>query len=166
VNKQARLSWRRPVELVRRLLRQGVTPGRLAFSLALGLTVGVAPLLWGTTLICALLAWRLKLNPVAVQAANYACYPLQVALLVPFFIGGQQIFDPSGIPAGELWRQSLDQGPLALGEHFWLASLRALALWALAAPLLLALGQALFFLPLRRWRQASPDPPDRDHMPC
>jgi hypothetical protein len=103
---------------------------------------------------------------VAVQAANYACYPLQVALLVPFFIGGQQIFDPSGIPAAELWRQSLAQGPLALGEHFWLANLRALALWALAAPLLLALGQALFFLPLRRWRQASPDPPDRDHMPC
>jgi uncharacterized protein (DUF2062 family) len=73
-------AWRRPGTVLRQLMQQDF-PGRLAFSLALGMTIGLAPLFWGTTLICGVLAWRLNLNQLAVQMANFACYPLQILLL-------------------------------------------------------------------------------------
>jgi uncharacterized protein (DUF2062 family) len=70
-------------------LRQGLTPRRLAFTLALGLAVGCMPIVGVTTLACAVLAVALRLNLPALQAANYAAFPFQLALIVPFVRLGQ-----------------------------------------------------------------------------
>jgi len=70
----------------------GLTPRKLAMTLCIGTALGVMPLLWGTTLICILMAHLFKLNHVALQSVNYLVYPLQLALLVPFFKLGAWLF--------------------------------------------------------------------------
>jgi uncharacterized protein (DUF2062 family) len=147
---------RRPASVLQRLLRQGCSPGRLALSVAVGATIGLAPLIWGSSLICAGLAWRLKLNQLAVQVGNYACYPLQIALFVPFLLAGQKLFLPSA-PACSLtaWQALLIADPLLFLRSFWLANLYALVVWLLLAPLWFY----CCFLPVRafllRWNRSA-----------
>jgi uncharacterized protein (DUF2062 family) len=74
------------------LLRQGISPQRLALTLALGFAIGCFPMLGIPTVLCALLALTLKLNLPAIQAANYAVMPLQMALVVPFARLGGRLF--------------------------------------------------------------------------
>jgi uncharacterized protein (DUF2062 family) len=52
-------------------LTQGISPRRLAFTLALGFAIGCIPVVGIPTALCALLALALRLNLPAIQAANY-----------------------------------------------------------------------------------------------
>ena len=74
-------------------LRQGVSPRRLALTLALGFAIGCLPVVGITTLLCAGLALALRLNLPAITAANYVVMPLQVALIVPFVRMGGWLFN-------------------------------------------------------------------------
>ena len=73
-------------------LRQGISPRRLALTLALGFVVGCIPVVGIPSLLCAALALALRLNLPAIQAANYAAMPLQLALIVPFLRLGERLF--------------------------------------------------------------------------
>lgn len=71
-------------------LLQGISPNRLAITLAVGFVLGCIPIIGLPTALCALLAAALRLNLPAIQFANYAAMPFQVALFVPFVrIGGK-----------------------------------------------------------------------------
>lgn len=113
-------------------LRQGVTPFRLALTLALGFAIGCIPVIGIPTLLCAGLAIGFGLNLPAIQAANYAAMPLQLLLLVPFIRMGQRIFSWTPIhtlTAGTL----LHQPPLHFASQMgWLAAEAVLA-WVLVA---------------------------------
>jgi uncharacterized protein (DUF2062 family) len=90
-------------------LLQGISPRRLAFTLALGFAIGCIPVVGITTLVCAALALVLRLNLPAIQAANYAVMPLQLVLIVPFVrLGGWLLASGSGqaAKAGALLRLS------------------------------------------------------------
>lgn len=78
-------------------LRQGISPQRLALTLALGFAIGCFPVVGVPTAVCALVALGLKLNLPAIQAANYVAMPLQVVLMAPFVrLGGWMFaFGPS-----------------------------------------------------------------------
>lgn len=65
-------------------LRQGISPRRLALTLALGFAIGCLPMVGLPTALCVVLAFALKLNMPAIQAANYAVMPLQLILVAPF----------------------------------------------------------------------------------
>jgi uncharacterized protein (DUF2062 family) len=70
-------------------LRQGISPRRLALTLALGFAIGCFPVVGIPTALCALLALALRLNLPVIQAANYIVMPLQLVLIVPFVrLGG------------------------------------------------------------------------------
>lgn len=135
-------------------LRQGITPGRLAGSLALGLAIGIIPFPGVATPACAALALGLRLNQPAIQVANYAAYPLQIALLIPFFKLGAWTF---GAPPVAFSLAHL-RADLALGigqtlERYGMAGLRAVGAWALLAVpatllLLVILRGLLRYLPL------------------
>ncbi|WP_109486741.1 DUF2062 domain-containing protein [Occallatibacter savannae] len=73
-------------------LSQGVSPERLALTLALGFAIGCLPMIGIPTALCLVLALGLRLNVPAIQAANYAAMPLQVALIFPFVRLGQWMF--------------------------------------------------------------------------
>jgi uncharacterized protein (DUF2062 family) len=81
-------------------LRQGVSPRRLALTLALGFAIGCFPVVGIPTALCALLALTLRLNLPAIQAANYLVMPLQLLLIVPFVrLGGWLLASGTNQPA-------------------------------------------------------------------
>ncbi len=86
-------------------LRQGISPQRLALTLALGFAIGCIPVLGIPTVLCAALALSLRLNMPAIQAANYLAMPLQLFLVVPFVRLGGWLLDSEP-------RQALTAGPL------------------------------------------------------
>jgi hypothetical protein len=72
-------------------LRQGISPGRLALTLALGFAIGCIPVLGVTTALCVVVALTLRLNLPIIQAANWSAMPVQLLLLVPFVRLGERI---------------------------------------------------------------------------
>src|SRR3546814_7810456 len=63
--------WRRwLIDPVVAQLRQGITPERIALTLALASIISVFPILGSTTLLCALVAAWLRLNQPLIQLAN------------------------------------------------------------------------------------------------
>ncbi len=86
-----------PVASIQRIsviwLRQGVSPDRLALTLALGFAIGCIPVLGAPTLLCAVLALALRLDLPAIQAANFAAMPLQLVLIAPFLRLGGWLLD-------------------------------------------------------------------------
>ena len=66
------------------LLKQGLSPSKLALVIALGMTLSVFPLLGTTTLLCTLVALFLHLNLPAIQVANYMAFPLQIIFFFLF----------------------------------------------------------------------------------
>lgn len=73
-------------------LKQGTTPEKLARSIALGATISVFPILGATTSLCFIAGLALRLNPIAIQAANYLFTPLQLASIPLFIKSGEWLF--------------------------------------------------------------------------
>ncbi len=129
-----------------RLRVQTESPHRLALGFAVGAVLGLSPLLWGSSLLGIALAWRLRLNLLAVQVGNCASYPLHVALFVPFLWVGQKLL-PDTLQTLSLsaWPVVLAAGPRSFLHSFWQANLGALIVWLLSSPLWLG----IFYLGLR-----------------
>jgi uncharacterized protein (DUF2062 family) len=129
-------------------LSQGVSPRRLALTLALGLAIGCNPVFGVSTLVCAALAFGLRLNLPAIQAANYAVMPLQLLLIVPFVRLGGWLFTSSQVQAT---RASVlaHASPLVLVREFGGLAAQALLAWLIiAVPMVILLTFA--FTPLLR----------------
>ena len=73
------------------LLKQGLSPSKLALVIALGMTLSVFPVIGTTTLLCTLAAILFRLNLPAIQVANYVAFPFQVILSFPFLQIGERI---------------------------------------------------------------------------
>jgi uncharacterized protein (DUF2062 family) len=114
------------------LLRQGISPRRLALTLALGFAIGCIPVVGIPTALCAVLALALRLNLPAIQAANYAVMPLQLVLIVPFVRLGGWLF-ASG-PRQEFAARTL----LHLSSYTLFSQLGALTGYAMLAWLVIA----------------------------
>jgi uncharacterized protein (DUF2062 family) len=80
-------------------LSQGISPHRLALTLALGFAVGCIPVIGIPTVLCAGLALALRLNLPVIQMANYVAMPVQLALIVPFVRLGRWLVPSHGRPA-------------------------------------------------------------------
>ena len=127
--------WRRRiVQPVVSLLKQGITPTRLALSLALGCAMGVFPLLGTTTMLCVALAAVFRLNYAAIQLTNWLVYPLQLLLLLPFVRTGEWMFraEPFPLSVSELVAVA-KEGPLQVFSLFGESIGHALAAWFVIA---------------------------------
>jgi uncharacterized protein (DUF2062 family) len=130
-------------------LSQGVSPRRLALTLALGFAIGCIPVIGIPTVLCATIALALRLNLPAIQAANYAAMPLQLALIVPFMRMGRWLVSAESTrlvqPGGVLSLSSL-----GIASHMSLLAGQALLAWLLVAIPAVALMTATLTLMLRR----------------
>ena len=126
---------RRLVRPVIELLRQGVTPEKIALSLVFGITLGVFPVLGSTTLLCAIAALAFRLNLPAIQIVNYFVYPLQIALLIPFFRLGEKLFGaqhpPLSVPQIYAMIHTSMTGAI---RALWTTTWHAIVVWSLLAP--------------------------------
>jgi uncharacterized protein (DUF2062 family) len=130
-------------------LRQGMTPRRLALTLALGFAIGCIPVVGIPTLVCAALAMALRLNLPAIQAANYVAMPFQVLLIVPFVRLGGWLFS-SGPRVQVSLNMLLHASPLVLFTQMGHLAEMALAAWLLIAIPTVALLTVSLTVLLRR----------------
>jgi uncharacterized protein (DUF2062 family) len=147
---------RRIVSPLLALLRQGVTPDKLALSLALGMSIGLVPVLGVSTALCAVVALGLRLNMPAIQLVNYLLTPLQLLAVIPFLRFGEWIAQaprsPITLEAG-LTLQS--QGAIHAVTVLATAIIHATLGWIVLAPVAaFALYQALH--PILRRLAPSP----------
>jgi uncharacterized protein (DUF2062 family) len=153
--------YRRTILPILALLRVGASPERLAWSIAAGLVIGINPLPGSATLLCLAVAAVFRLNVAASQVANYAIYPLQLLLFVPFLHVGTKVFHtapPPLTPAAIM--EEAKRHPLDLMRELWRWEWHALVVWAVlglaAAPLIaLAVRPLLHRLLHRVQRQDS-----------
>lgn len=105
-----------------KLLKQGVSPKKLAWSVAVGFLLGVSPLFGITTLLGVAIGLLFRLNIAAIQLVNYIAYPLQLLLLVPYFQFGAFLFGIQNIISSLDQLQQLFQADfmLALQNVGWL----------------------------------------------
>ena len=80
------------------LLKQGISPRKLALSVTFGILIGIIPVFGITTVLCALVAYFLRLNMITIQLANWLVYPLQFLFYIPFLKTGEWIFENPEIP--------------------------------------------------------------------
>ncbi len=116
------------------LLRIGADPDKLAWSLALGVVVGVNPLLGSTTLVVLGLAAALRLNIVASQIGNHAMYPLELLLFPVFIKVGALVFGTPKAPlAGHALWYAARRHPWDTTRMLWSWEWHALVVWAVFA---------------------------------
>ncbi len=137
------------------LLKQGLSPSKLALSVTLGVWIAVFPALGVTTAFCALAALAFGLNMVAIQTVNYAAYPLQILLIFPFFRAGEWLFNaaPLQMSVGD-FVHFVTHEPRVAVDKLWWETWHGAAVWALlglfVVPAVWALLTALFTRIARR----------------
>jgi uncharacterized protein (DUF2062 family) len=132
------------------LLRQGLTPEKLALSLALGVGLSCFPVFGTTTILCAIVALAFRLNLPAIQVGNYLALPLQLALFIPFLRLGERLTRARKMPLSPeqllaLAKTSPDRTARLLVEGQWHSILG----WLAVAPMLTGLAY-LIARPLMR----------------
>jgi uncharacterized protein (DUF2062 family) len=122
------------------LLRQGISPEKIALTIALGIMLGVTPVLGTTTLLCTLAALALRLNLPAIQLVNALVYPLQIILLIPFFKLGAFVFHTSAAAISLKGIEAMiHAGIWSAIESLWILTLHALVVWAVLGAIITAL---------------------------
>jgi uncharacterized protein (DUF2062 family) len=116
-----------------RLLRGGVTPRRLAWSLALGIVIGINPSVGITTLMVILLAWTLGLNQIASQIGVHAVAPFHLLLFIPFIELGVHLFHTRRLPLSRQQIEHLSHHPWRLVRDIWQWEWHALIVWGIVA---------------------------------
>jgi uncharacterized protein (DUF2062 family) len=97
-----------------RQLRGGVTPLRLAWSVALGAVIGINPSVGLTTLIVVMLAWAFGLNQIASQIGSHAVVPIHLLLFLPFIQLGVYLFHTRRVPLSRQQIEHLSHHPVRL----------------------------------------------------
>jgi uncharacterized protein (DUF2062 family) len=145
--------YRRVVGPIVALLTQGITPEKIALSLAFGIVLGVFPVLGSTTILCAAAALIFRLNLPAIQLVNYLIYPLQLFFLLPFIRLGEMLFRaaPLQLSLAQMLAMARADLPHAIAT-LWLAGVHAMSAWLLIGPPAILL---LYFLLSRALRQVA-----------
>ena len=146
-----------------RQLRGGVSPRRLAWSLAVGIVIGINPSVGITTFLVIVLAWVFGLNQVASQVGAHAMTPLHLLLFLPFIELGVHLFHTRRLPLNRQQIEHLSHHPWRLIHDIWQWEWHALIVWgvlaAIVMPLLaMYLRRALVLLMRRNRTLVRPRP--------
>lgn len=117
----------------------------MAFSIALGLLVGIFPIFGSTTFLCFLAGFAFKLNHPLLQTINYLMYPVHLALIIPFIRLGEFFFGAEPIPLSiPVLKEQFSQDPMQFLKEFGLAGLHGIAGWCLITPILFIILYRIF----------------------
>jgi uncharacterized protein (DUF2062 family) len=151
-----RTLWQRRIaDPVVAQLTQGITPEKIALTVAVGSACGLFPI-WGTTtLLCIIVAFILRLNQPIIQLLNWALVFLHVPAILLCVHFGEFLF---GVPHQPhfikemyrllAWNHSLgfwgnatafDRNLAEFFRQFAPTALHAIAAWALLAPLFIVI---------------------------
>jgi uncharacterized protein (DUF2062 family) len=147
---RSNILYRRLVLPILALLRRGASPKRLAWSISVGLLIGINPVLGTTTALCFAVAMLLRLNIAASQLANHIVYPLQLLLVVPFLQLGSYVFRTEPLPfSSKALLEAIRRDPIEFGRKIWRWEWHAFLVWAAITVVLVPLI-AIALTPLLR----------------
>jgi uncharacterized protein (DUF2062 family) len=116
-------------------LTQGLTPEKIALTIAVGSSIAMFPLLGTTTIICLIVGVFMKLNQPIIQAVNYACTPIHLPFIYYSFRWGERLF---GVTHSRLemrvMRQLLVEDPLQFARDYGATAFHAVVVWAILVP--------------------------------
>jgi uncharacterized protein (DUF2062 family) len=135
--------WARARGIVVEQLRRGITPHQLALTIAVASALGLFPMLGTTTLLCIAIGSWLKLNHPLMQLVNYLMSGVQLLLLVPLWKAGEWIGAPHlSLSLADL-KTRFDAAPWQSLRDFGGTLLGGVGVWAICAPLWIALLYAI-----------------------
>jgi uncharacterized protein (DUF2062 family) len=147
------------LDTIGKYLREGKSTKKVSACIALGITLGIFPVLGTTTLLCAAAAIVFRLNLPLIQIINYAVYPLQLILLAFFYGAGGWLFTDrssaySGLEIVEMLQDDMWGSITAL----WDLTLSAVMLWLLTGPILALLLYTVLKPAIRKLPPKQPGP--------
>lgn len=148
--------WRRwLVAPVRAQLSQGISVDRVSWTIALGLVLGVFPVMGTTSLVCLLVGWAFHLNQPLLHLFKTVVYPLHLALILVFIRLGERLY---GVPLISFSIPELlgkfKAAPLQFVQDFGMAAWHGVTAWLLIAPFAVILIKSLMMPILRRMGKA------------
>jgi uncharacterized protein (DUF2062 family) len=116
-------------------LTQGVTPDKIALTIAVGSALALFPILGTTTILCLLVGIILRLNQPIIQVVNWLCTPIHIPLIFYTVHLGEKLF---GAPHTKLKLHELAQlvwqDPVLFAQKFGMTGVHACIVWVIAAP--------------------------------
>ncbi|MEO5713904.1 MAG: DUF2062 domain-containing protein [Luteolibacter sp.] len=113
----------------------GISPERLAWTIAAGMVLGVFPVMGTTTLICLFAGWAFRLNQPVLHVFRAVVYPLHLVLILVFIHLGEHLFNQPllsfSIP--ELMGK-FKESPLQFCRDFGIAAFHGVVAWMVVAP--------------------------------
>ncbi len=121
-------------------LKIGISPDRVAWTIALGVVLGVFPVMGTTTVLCAIVGGLLHLNQPILHVFRVLVYPLHLILILVFIRLGERLY---GVPLMTFSISELvikfESGPLKFIKEFGLAAWHGVTAWLLIAPVAIIL---------------------------
>jgi uncharacterized protein (DUF2062 family) len=130
-----RITWQsRLVDLIAAQLTQGITPEKVALTLAVGSALGLFPILGTTTLLCLAAGIVLRLNQPIIQMVNALCTPFHLPVIYCMFRLGNWLFAQPSEHMRIGMMHMLWEDPREFFEKFGMNAVHAIAAWAVVAP--------------------------------
>ena len=126
------------------MLKEGMSLRKISLCIALGVALGIFPVLGMTTLLCMIAAFSLRLNLPAIQLVNFMVYPLQIILLAPFYGAGSWLFkQQSGYGVGANLIELFQNDFWGSMTSLWNVTLYAIFIWMVICPFLILILYAI-----------------------
>jgi uncharacterized protein (DUF2062 family) len=117
-------------------LKQGTSPDKLAWSVCLGASLAMFPILGSTTFLCAIVGQIFRLNHVAMQTVNYLFYAPQLALIPVFIRLGEKMTGAEPLPIDLVAMKNLFiESPARFLQDFGMAGAHGILAWAVILPI-------------------------------
>jgi uncharacterized protein (DUF2062 family) len=140
----AQTKWQRHViDPIAAQLTQGITPQKVALTVAVGTALALFPILGTTTLLCIVAGVLLRLNQPIIQIINALCTPIHLPVIYCEFRIGNWLFGTSTPHMAALMNHLLWSDPREFIERFGLSALHAIAAWSIVAPFWIAVTYAV-----------------------
>jgi uncharacterized protein (DUF2062 family) len=106
-------------------IKRDQNPQALSTTAALGMILGLFPVVGTTTILCLIVSIVFKRNMIVIQLGNYLVYPLQLILFVPMIKFGSYIF--KGPPMASM--QIGTSQNFFVFREIWINCLYGIVLW-------------------------------------
>lgn len=132
--------WKRRLgDPILALLSQGVTPDKIAATLAVGTAVSLLPFFGLTTISNVLVGLKLRMNQPLLQALNYLLTPVQLGMIFVYVRCGETLWGVQEAPfsLNELV-DTFTQKPIGeFLQRFGWTGIHAFTAWALSVPVII-----------------------------
>jgi hypothetical protein len=137
--------WRRwLVTPVLNQLTGGIAPTKIAWTISLGVVLGIFPILGTPSAFCFLVGWLFRLNQPVLHVFRMLVYPLHLVLILVFIRMGERLY---GVPLISFSIPQMvvkfQQNPMKFFSDFGMAAWHGVSAWLLIAPIVAILIKLL-----------------------